>query len=659
MKSARLFTSLLAVVVCLLAVSSVRAEDWKPIDPAHLAMKEPKVEKDADAEALIWEVRIDDSGYDLVFNHYLRIKIFNERGVESQSKVDIAYSNDQRIRDIAARTIKPDGSIVELNKDSVYDRTIVKVSGFRIKAKSFAMPGVEPGAIIEYRYREVHEGSAAYNLKLYLQRTIPVHEVKYFLKPADSPLLGVMRTITFNGSNPQFNKEKNGYYSTGLSHVPAYREEAWMPPEDKVRIWMLVYYSREAKVEPEKFWNTVGKNYYETFKPKTKVNDDVRRRTEEVITGATTADEKLRKILMFCRTQIRNVWSDTTVMSAEERRKLKDNNNPGDTLKRGYGTGNDIDYLFTAMATAAGFEARLALVPDRSKFFFDPGFPTTYFMDGGEIAVQVDGQWKFYDPSGKYVTMGMLPWFYEGVQALITDPKASVWAQTPMSAAAKSVEKRTAKMKLSEDGTLEGDVRIEYTGHLALQKKRDNDDDTPEKREETLRDMVRSRLSTAELSSLRIENVTDQSQPFVYSYHVKVPGYAQRTGKRLFLQPAYFQQGKAPLFAASERRYPIYINFPWSELDTVEIELPAGFVLDNAEAPNAIRAGEVSSSEIALAITQDKKTLIMNRKFQFGADGTILFPTTTYPNLKRLFDAYHKLDGHTITLRQDAAVAGQ
>jgi hypothetical protein len=46
-------------------------------------------------------------------------------------------------------------------------------------------------------------------------------------------------------------------------------------------------------------------------------------------------------------------------------------------------------------------------------------------------------------------------------------------------------------------------------------------------------------MSTAELSDIRIENVTDPVKPFVYAYHVRVPGYAQRTGKRLFLQPAF------------------------------------------------------------------------------------------------------------------------
>jgi hypothetical protein len=655
-----LFRVLSALCLCLLlsSVSAFAADEWLPIDPNHLAMKEAKVEKDADAEALFWEVRIDDSSYDLIFNHYIRVKIFNERGVESNSKVDITYADWNRIRDVAARTIKPDGTIVELKKEAVFERTLIKLSGLKLKAKSFALPSIEPGSIIEYRWKEVRPGSYVANLQLEFQRNIPVQMVRYYLKPSSSPLLGGMKTFTFNGANPTFNKEKNGFYSTTMLNVPAFKEEPRMPPEDKVRTWMLVYYSQEDKVDPQAYWTGVGKRLYGEFKPKTKPNDDVKRKTAELIAGAATSEEKLDRLITFCRTQIKNIYSDTTEMSAEERKKLKDNNNPGDTLKRGYGDSNDIDCLFTAMATAAEFEARLALMPDRSRFFFDPSFPSTYFLRGGEIAVRVDGQWKFYDPSGKYITNGMLPWFYEGVKALITDPKEPVWVTTPVSAAEKSQEKRTAKLKLREDGTLEGDVRMEYTGHLAVQRKRDNDEDTTEQREETLRNLIRSRLGGAEITSIKIENVTDQTKPFVYDFHIVVPGYAQRTGKRLLLQPSFFQQGKGALFSASERKYPIYFHYPWSEQDEVLIELPEGFSLDNAEAPQAITAGDTSSVKFEIGVTRDQKFIYFKRDFHFGGSkGTILFPVDTYANLKRLFDAYHQADGHTLSLKQQSPAA--
>src|SRR5918911_703233 len=177
---------ILLSLFCLiaLATTSAQAQDWKPVDPADLALKTPVVEKDADAEAIFWEVRVDDSKSDeLSLKNYIRIKVFNERGRESQSKVDLPYLGHNQIKDIAARVIKPDGTIVELNKDDVFERTIVKLSGVKVKAKSFALPNVEPGAIIEYRWREVEPEGSANHLRLQFQREIPVQNVTYYLRP--------------------------------------------------------------------------------------------------------------------------------------------------------------------------------------------------------------------------------------------------------------------------------------------------------------------------------------------------------------------------------------------------------------------------------------------------------------------------------------------
>ena len=131
-------------------------EEWRPVDSADLALKAPIVEPDADAEAIFWDVRIDDGGQnDLVLSHYVRIKIFTERGREKQSKIDIPFLDNAKIKDVAARTIKPDGSIVELAKEDIIEKMIVKISGLKLRTKTFVFEGVQPGAIIEYKWKEV------------------------------------------------------------------------------------------------------------------------------------------------------------------------------------------------------------------------------------------------------------------------------------------------------------------------------------------------------------------------------------------------------------------------------------------------------------------------------------------------------------------------
>jgi hypothetical protein len=653
------------VLVCLaIGLFSITAlagsDEWKPVDPADLASKTPVVDKDADAEALFWEVHVADEFQDreakTVMNHYVRIKIFTERGRESQSRIDLPFLARWRITDITARTIKPDGSIVELKKADVFEKSLVKSGDLKIKAKSFSMPSVEVGSIIEYRWKETRNTS--FHLRLQFQRDVPVRIVKYFIKPlADDRYL--MRAQTFHGNPTPFEKEKDGSHSVTMRDVPAFREEPRMPPEDQVRPWMLLYYSEEkGKLTAESFWKDFGKQKYGESKPQLKVSDEVKQASASVIGDASSPEQKLEKLFEFCRTKIKNINDDASGLTPDDRAKIKENKSPADTLKRGMGTGTDIDMLFGALAIAAGFEVRVVNLGDRSDIFLDQSFPNEYFIQSYDIAVRIGEQWRFYDPASTYVPFGMLRWQEESQPALLSDPKEPVWLNTPLSGPEKSKQKRTASLRLSEDGTIEGDVRIEYFGHSAVERKEWDDDDSPAQREETLRNSVKEQMSTAELSEIKIENITDPVKPFVYAYHIRVPGYAQRTGKRLFLQPAFFEHGIAPLFPASERTHAVYFHYPWSEYDEVNIELPAGFSLDNADAPAPIAAGQITAYKPNLGVTKDGKTLVYKRDFFFGGGGAILFPVKTYADLKSIFDAINKADNHTITLKQIAATAG-
>src|SRR5262245_9073351 len=462
---------LFVLFVCLFQVSPcVFAQQWKPIDPSHLELKAPVVEKEADAEVLLWEVYVNDSSPTTTdFIHFIRIKVFSDRGKESQSKVDLPYITGVQIKDISGRTVKPDGSIIELKKESIFDRELLKYGRFKIKAKSFAMPGIEPGAIVEYRWKEVHEGGTNY-VKLYFQREIPVHAVRYYLKPYEFSQFP-MKAMTFQGKPAPFVKEKDGYYRIEMTNMPAFREEPRMPPEDQVRTWMLVYYAPDLKKDAMTFWKDFGKTQYELYKGEMKFNDEVRKASAEAIGDAQAPDQKLERIYNFCRSKIRNVNDDASGLTPDQLKKMKENKSASDTFKRGYGTGADINFLFAAMAMSAGFEARYVSLSDRSRKFFDPGFTDRYFMKTYNIGVKVGDQWRFFDPGSNHIPFGMLRWEEEGVQALVTDSKEPVFVQTPLSSASKSMKKRIAKLRLTDDGTLEGEVRIEYTGHFAIEMK--------------------------------------------------------------------------------------------------------------------------------------------------------------------------------------------
>jgi transglutaminase-like putative cysteine protease len=644
----------LAFLILSLTALSVRAgDDWRPVSPGDLAGKTPVVEKDADAEAIFWEVRVDDSSAEeLALKHYVRVKIYTERGKEKYSKFELPFFKGMRIKDVAARVIKPDGSIVELKKEDIFERTVLKANGIKVKVKAFAVPGIEAGVIVEYRYREVIEDAEA-NMRLLFQRDIPIQTMSYYVRPFSGQR--GMQYQTYNmPPEVKFVKDKDNYHRATMTNIPALREEPFMVPEDEVRAWVRIFYTSSDKPDPNAYWANLSPQVYEFFKDRLKPNDEVKKTAQEIVAGAATPEEKLSKIFQFCQTQIKNITFDYA-MSEEERKKIN-NKSPGDTLKRRAGDAGDLDMLFGALAAAAGFEARVAWTADRSERFFTPRDANFGALHPACIAVKVGEGWKFYNPGSRYTAQGMLVWYEEGQAALIADKKV-IWAQTPISAPQKSLAKRSGKFWLLEDGTLEGEARVEYTGHLAYSRRLAIDEDSAAQREARLGGQIKERLGSVEISDLAVENIVASDKPLVYAYQVRVPGYAQKTGKRLFIQPNFFEAGGKPAFTGSERRYDLYFNYGWAEDDNITVELPEGYELDSPDTPNPIKAGEICEDVVKMSVAKEgkKMTLIYQRKFSFGVTNDLLvFKVGQYNALKGLFESINRADTHSITLKQAA-----
>lgn len=646
---------LLVVVFTLFgAFAFGQDKDWRPVDAADLHSSVPVVDPGADAEAIFWEVRVDDSdASSLSLRHYVRVKVYTEKGRDQFSKHDILFTRGSKVKEVDARVTKPDGTVVQLKKDDVVERDILRANGVKVKAKTFALPGLETGSIVEYRYREVIENAEA-TMRLIFQREVPIRTESYYVKPF-SGTRG-MYYESFNVGNTRFEKDKDGFHRATMTNVPAFREEPMMPPTDDVRSWMYIYYAATVPKNADEYWKNVSEFHYGHTKDTFKVGDEIKATTAELIKGAATDEEKVRRIYDWTKTQLRNL-SYAVKLNEEELKKALQNKTPNDTVKAKFGAGFQIDAVFGAMARAAGFEVREALSGSRNEMIFDPRIPNVGVMvNSTSVAVKIGDKWQFFSPASYYAPFGMMSWAEEGQTALIAEEKGPVWRPIPLAAAEKSMERRSGKFKILDDGTLEGEGRIEYTGHQAAFQKSVNRDDSASEREERFRNGLKTKiLGSAEVTDVQMQNLDDPEKPVVYTFKVKVPGFASRTGKRLFFQPNVFERSAKPTFTASTRKYDVYISYPYSENDELTIDVPAGFALENPDAPVPVKDQQgIGSDIVKISTTADGKTLIYRRDFSFGNNGFIRFPAASYSAVKALFEAFNKAEVHQLTLREAA-----
>jgi hypothetical protein len=133
------------------------------------------------------------------------------------------------------------------------------------------------------------------------------------------------------------------------------------------------------------------------------------------------------------------------------------------------------------------------------------------------------------------------------------------------------------------------------------------------------------------------------------SYHIVVHGYAQRTGKRIFVAPNFFSVGPAARFPSTERHHPIYFEYPWTDSVTVTLNLPPGFELDHPDFPGGYNFPPMGS--YVLRIAGGKEQIHYSRSFTFGAEGFVALTAGSYPGLKTVFDKAHETDNRVLTLK--------
>jgi hypothetical protein len=647
----------------LITALSARAADWRPIKPEDLALKQSKTDPNADAEALFRDVRIENALYGAkqnVTTTYIRFKIFNDRGREKYSDVKIEYLGKANIFDVSGRTIHPDGAVIDLKKDAIFDKVEVKKGGRKVKAISFALPSVEPGSIIEYRWSQ-NEGEVLYRyIPLDVQSEYPVDEVTFHLKPASGAYVSMpaMRFMPFGCDPHKGDNDNKGFTTLTVRNVPAYHVEPYSPPDRAARQWILVYYEENGNVGKDKYWSSVGKEEYGKAKEQIKVNGEIKQAAAEIVAKGANDDEKLALLAEYCRKNIKNINGDD--ITTEEGDSYKPNNNTADTFRRKEGTAQDIDFVFIALAQAAGYEARHALVADRRTFLFAPEMQSRFFLNNSDAAVQINGKWRFYDVSDEFAPPGSLTWPEQGVYALIPDSKNSEWVQTPLLTSDETKLQRIADVTLSPEGDLEGDIRELYWGNESIAWRSAHARQNNAEREEYVRAKIRERFADFELSNIKVTLAPDPKKPVGVTYRLHVRGYAQRTGKRLFLNPAFFTAGQRAYFTEANRKNAIFFDYPWSELDTVDIHLPTGFQLDHAEKPAPFEFPPVGKYVANISMADATHTLLYRRAFLFGGNQLPSFDTKNYQTLKTVFDQVHANDEHMLTLKMaDSQPAAQ
>ena len=624
---------LLPLVLLLCALpSSAQKEDWLPVTQQDLRLNAAPGIAGAPAIQLYYANYIDDQEQAEFF--YRRIKVLNDKGM-SYADVEIPVPPDCSVSGLKARTIRPDGKVVDFT-GKPFKKLLLKQRGLKILALTFTMPEVSVNSIIEYKYRLNIPGIYLDNFWTIQHELYTVKE-SFRMKPFGGMLDGFEKghQVAVLTSRMPANvkpRQKGDGYELELENMPPFESEGYMPPEDDYKPQIRFFYGGKEMSSADKFWQEAGREWNDEAERFIGRRREIADEAARVLAGETDPVRKLRKL--YSRAQeIRNLSYERERTEQEEKREnLKPNQSAADVLAHGYGHREDVDRFFIALARAAGFEASVLRVSNRQEHFFDRGVLSRRQLDWEVALVTEGGQNYFLDPGTRFCPFGFVRWMNTSTLALKLDRNGGTFIKVPAAGYDKAMVRRAAEMTLDPAGSLKGTITVRFEGGEALERRLEALDTDDAGRKENLETEAQDWLpSGAKLRLTGVEGWQGSEEPLIATFAVELPSYAVVAGKRL-LAPAYvFDSKEMAAFQHAERKFPVYFPYAFGEADTVAIKIPPG---ETVESLPPQQSGSLSYATYLNTTESDGTRLVTHRVLQVNG---IFFRVDTYPQVREFF----------------------
>jgi hypothetical protein len=642
---------LFAIALAVASVSPALAQDWLPVSAQELAMtSEPKA---PGAPAIYLYRQVDRDDNEGLQTEYVRIKILTDEG-RSYGNVTIAFAKGQEsVGGIQARTIRPDGSSVTFD-GTVYEQPIYEARDVKVMAKSFTLPQVQKGCIVEYRFRRLLGYGHVFDSHWILSQNLFTRYARFSLEPYRRFSMRMSWPVGLpEGTQPP--QKSGSRFRLEIHEVPAFVSEDNMPPEEQLKMRVDFIYLDEAQAEkdPVVFWKNVGKHQFHKVEDFVDEHQAMTRAVAQIVAPDDSPEMKLHKIYTRVQ-QIRNRSFERRRTEQEvEREDEKEDRNVKDVWEHGYGNGEQITWLFLGLTRAAGLTADPVLAAKRNRYFFDRRLMNPYELNSHIVVVKLDGQDRFLDPGTPFNPFGQLPWPETAVIGLRLDKDGGTWVDIPVPPATDSRIDRSADLRLTPSGSLEGQITVTYTGLEALGRRvrERNEDDVARRR--FLENQTRSYIANhSEVSLANAPDWDSADTNLVAVFDVKVPGWASMAGQRAFSAIGLFGAHEKRAFLHGFRVHPVYFAYPFEMADDITIALPAGWEVNSV--PQALRS-DIKAMSYETAAEQSGGKLHLQRKLVVN---TLLLEQKFYGTLQDFFDKARTGDDEQVIFAAAKSGAG-
>ncbi len=544
-----------------------------------------------------------------------------------------------------------DKDAIEVSPAGVEEMVMATDAKYRV----LKIPAAEPGNIVGY---EIEREQKPYILQDWwdFQERVPTREARYTLQ---LPQGWQYKAVWINHQDVQPTSAGPNQWQWVVTDVAGIKEERYMPPWREVASQMLLSFLPPGGSGKKGFenWTEMGKWEADLDQGRRDSSPEIKQKVAELTAGSATTLAKMQVLSNYVQKDIRYVAIELGLGGWQPHAAK-------DVYAHRYGDCKDKATLMGAMLKEVGVESYYLSINTTRGGVTAATPPQMYWFNHEIIGIRLPEEVKdpsllavfqhptlgkilIFDPTDEITPLGQIRGELQSNYGLLVTPGGGDLILLPQLQPSASGTRRVAKLRFTEGGRLSGDVTEVRRGDSALYQRMELRSVTKEAdRIKPIETTLSHSLGNFKIIKATIGNLNVHELPLQWDYSFTTEQYAKTAGNLLLLRPRVFGSYFNDILEQKElRKYPVEFEGPALDSDIFEIEIPAGYEVDDLPAPADV---DYSFASYHSKAEMKESLLIYTRSFEIKE---LSVPVEKLGQLKILYRAIGSDERSTAVLK--------
>ncbi len=574
------------------------------------------------------------------YYHKYVLTIINEKGEEHASKT-LSYNKLREIKSFEGVLYDENGKkIRSLKKSEIQDLSGVNdislMDDTRVKQHSFYHR--------QFPYTIEYETVEYYNFNMFFPNWSPYDDENMAVQQSAITIVApadfTVRYKAFNYAEDPVRGAEKGMqtYRWEVKNKEAIEMEHSSPFFTEI---VPIVYFAPSKFEADKYegdmstWASLGTFIYNLNKGRDELPPEIKQKVHSLTNSISDPYKKIAVLYDFLQQNTRYIsvqlgiggWQTFDAKYVAGRK---------------YGDCKALSNYMYSLLKEAGIKSNYTLIRNgRSPISYLDDFPSSYF-NHAILSVPMQNDTIWLECTSQDMAAGYIGGSNANRQVLLVDETGGKTAFTPHYGLKENLQLRKVDAVIDEKGFLKATINTSYA---AVQQDR-------------LHGMIHALSREKQLEYLKKNidlphyDITDFSYKEkkeripVLDEHIELTAtnYASVTGKRLFITPNIITRSGTKFKPNEKRKYPIFQQFEYHDIDSVSIVIPSGYTVE-AQPPPADIESQFGKYKSSVVIENNK--IIYYREIQKFSGK---FPASDYAAFVKFHDDIFKADRARIVL---------